>query len=52
MTTEKERREQLQRTIRENQRSLRDPYVQDKWVEREAIEKARRELDRLDKKRS
>lgn len=41
------RREQLERSIRQNQRSLNDPYVQDKWVERESIERARRELERM-----
>lgn len=46
---EQRRREQLERSIRQNQRSLNDPYVQDKWVEREAIERARRELERMDR---
>ena len=45
------RREQLERSIRENRRSLNDPYVQDKWVEREAVERARRELEEMERKR-
>ena len=44
------RREELERKIRRNQRNLNDPYVQDKWVEREAIEKARRELREIERR--
>lgn len=45
------RQEQLERQIRENQRRANDPYEQDKWVEREAIERARRELEELQRQR-
>lgn len=45
------RREQLERSIRENRRSLNDPYTQDRWVERESIERAQRELRDLDRER-
>lgn len=41
------RQQELERQIRENQRRANDPYEQDKWVEREAIERAKRELEEL-----
>lgn len=47
---DEKRREELERKIRQNERSLRNPYVQDKWVERKIIEKARRELREIDRR--
>ena len=41
------RQQELERQIRENQRRANDPYEQDKGVEREAIERAKRELEEL-----
>ena len=45
------RREELERKIRQQERSARDPYTQDKWVERKIIEKARREIREIDRRR-
>lgn len=44
------RKEQLERQIRQNQRALNNPYEQNKWVERELIEKARRELREIERR--
>lgn len=45
------REEQLEYEIRQNQRALKDPFVQDKWVERELIERKQRELEEIRRKK-
>lgn len=44
-------RERLERIIRENRRSLNNPYEQDKWVERDNIREAQRRLEELERQR-
>jgi len=44
------RREELERKIRREERTLNDPYTQDRWVEREIIERARREIREIDRR--
>lgn len=38
---------ELEQLIRENERTLDDPYEQNKWVEREANDRYRSEIYRL-----
>ncbi len=45
------RREQLERQIQQYRRSAAHPYQQDRWVERELIERAQRELAEIDRRR-
>ena len=40
--------EYLKSQIRSNNRSLNDPYEQNKWVEREDNERLQREIERLE----
>lgn len=44
---DQDRIRQLEERIRQNERCLRDPYEQNKWVEREQIERDRNEIERL-----
>jgi thioester reductase-like protein len=46
-----QQREQLEREIRRNERELRDPYNESKWVEQDSIREAREKLDELDRNR-
>jgi thioester reductase-like protein len=46
-----QQREQLEREIRRNERELRNPYNESKWVEQESIREAREKLDELDRNR-
>jgi hypothetical protein len=45
--SDEDRIEYLQSQIQRNNRSLNDPYEQNKWVEREDNERLRREIERL-----
>lgn len=47
MKNSNDRSEELKRDIERYRRDLSDPYVQDKWVEQEAIDRAKRELENL-----
>jgi hypothetical protein len=46
MSRERELRDEIDRL----ERDLRDPYIQDKWVEQEAIKRYKEELDSLNRK--
>jgi len=49
MSNSNQQREQLEREIRRNERELRDPYNESKWVEQDSLREAREKLHELDR---